>query len=327
MTNRKTISVIMSNYNYGQWIGEALEAILTQSFSPIDVIVIDDASTDNSVEVVEKLMKKYPNLCLLRNEKNIGGLLSVKRGLEVAKGEYVYSASSDDKVLPGFFEKSMCLLEKYPEAGLCCSDVEVLSENGDIHRVRSGLGPRPQYFDPAESTRLFLKYALPPILPGTAIVKRSALDDAGGYMPDLKWTADLFAHIVICSRYGFCYIPEAGTTVRVGVWQGGNVTGKWHVDRDIIKKAIEKVKTPRYKDVLPMFRRTTAFSQSSWEVLMVVIRNKDFWDFMSFRLLRFALFDKFVKRTLLKILPHQLYMRIAEKVKRIIRKVSWKTKK
>jgi len=56
MNKMPTLSVMMTNYNYGRYIAEALEAILTQSFQPKEVILVDDASTDNSIEVINEFL-------------------------------------------------------------------------------------------------------------------------------------------------------------------------------------------------------------------------------------------------------------------------------
>jgi glycosyltransferase involved in cell wall biosynthesis len=112
----------MCNYNYGRYIGDAFEAILSQSYSPAEIIVLDDGSTDNSVAVIEEYAKKYVSIRFLKNEKNMGLNYSINRCLEASSGEYIYWAGSDDKVLPGFFEKSTNLLAQYPQAGLCCTE-------------------------------------------------------------------------------------------------------------------------------------------------------------------------------------------------------------
>ena len=89
MQNTGTLSVVMCNYNHGHFIQEALQAILNQSFSPLEVIVIDDGSTDNSVHVIESIAEKNPSVKFYRNVKNEGVWYSSNRGAKIATGEYI----------------------------------------------------------------------------------------------------------------------------------------------------------------------------------------------------------------------------------------------
>ena len=126
-----TLSVVISNYNHAHYLPESLQAILSQSYRPLEVIVIDDASTDNSVDVIESFARKDPIVHLYRNEQNRGVFFSANRGLNLAAGEYIYWAAADDRVCPGFFEKSMDILAQYPQAGLCSSLFKLIGENGE----------------------------------------------------------------------------------------------------------------------------------------------------------------------------------------------------
>src|SRR5205809_2814761 len=116
-----SLSVVVPNYNHSQFLPAALGAILEQSVPASEVIVIDDASTDNSLEILNGFARKHPNLKVHRNEKNQGVLFGMRRGIELARSDYVLFAAADDQVLPGFFEKSLRLLARHPEAGLSCT--------------------------------------------------------------------------------------------------------------------------------------------------------------------------------------------------------------
>jgi glycosyltransferase involved in cell wall biosynthesis len=297
------LSVLMTNYNYGKYLAEALEGVLNQSFVPLEVIVVDDASADDSVKIIREFMRSYPNLKLLQNEKNMGTLYSINLALENASGEYVYSAASDDKVLPEFFVKSMDLLCKYPQAGLSCSDILILQDNKYIEN-KYYLSNSPAYFSPDEVVHLMVREPISIITPHGVIIKRSLLLKAGGYQEVLKWTCDSFAHHVIAFRYGICYIPEALVMTRKhGLQYGGYMTKSSLSEREVISNSINMVRKPEYKDVLPMFQKTAPFSLYPWEVLSVVMRNRSNWNFLSLKLIRFALFDKFVRRLLLRLFP------------------------
>ncbi|MCX5751937.1 MAG: glycosyltransferase [Candidatus Saganbacteria bacterium] len=301
---QKKLSVYIPNYNYGHYLKECLEAVFSQSLSPDEVIVVDDASTDNSITVVESFMQKYPNLRLLKNEKNLGVAYSMNKGVAASSGDYIVGTASDDKILPGFFEQSMHLLMQYPEAGFCCSDAIFLEKDKKFGK-KLYLNKDPCYFSPQEVLHLFKNDSLTPFIPHTIIVKRKEFLKAGGFIPELKWFCDSFVFSVIAFRYGFCYVPKALTTIRVHALQYGGGGGKRFQDREVIAKTIDVLMNIKYQDVLPMFQKTAGFSQSPWEVFVTILFHKKYWNFLSLKLLRFAFFDLF-KRKIMVILPKQL---------------------
>jgi hypothetical protein len=225
-----------------------------------------------------------------------------------AKGDYLHSTASDDVVLPGFYEESMNMLLKYPEAGLCCSDTVavVLDEKmKEDHRrfLRLNLSATPRYFNPAETLQLMKKRAYTPVMGNTAVFKRSAISDAGWYPPELKWSHDAFPQEVIIFRFGFCYVPKVLSMQRAHSIQYSKGITPGKEEREVIKRALQLVTSGKYDDVLPAFIQTASFSCFPWEVLMVVLKEKKYRDFLSFKLVKFALIDKFIKRTIKFFLP------------------------
>ncbi len=97
-----TLSVFVMNYNHADFLREALGSIVAQSFKPLELIVVDDASTDNSREVIESFARRNPNIRLICNERNIGAVRSAIRPMDVACGDYVCGVAADDLVAPGF---------------------------------------------------------------------------------------------------------------------------------------------------------------------------------------------------------------------------------
>ena len=131
MQNKGTLSVVMCNYNHSHYIQEALQAILSQSFSPLEVIVIDDGSTDNSVQIIERIAKKNPTVKFYRNVENEGVWHSSNKGAKIATGEYIYFCAADDRVCPGFFEKSVKILNQNPQAGLSSALLKIIGKDGN----------------------------------------------------------------------------------------------------------------------------------------------------------------------------------------------------
>src|SRR5262249_18331038 len=132
---RPTASIIMTNYNHSRYLPVALQAILSQTWRPSEVLVIDDGSTDNSVEVIEQFAERDSIIRLIRNDRNRGVAYSCNRGVALASGEYLLFAAADDYILPCFLERSRSLLGQYPEAGLSCCDSAALDENSGATRA------------------------------------------------------------------------------------------------------------------------------------------------------------------------------------------------
>jgi len=207
---RPKLSVVMPNYNHAHFLSEALQATLDQCYRPLEVIVVDDASTDNSVEIIERLAQRSPFVRLVRNERNQGGIAAAEQGLALASGEYVYFAAADDRVLPGLFAKSMNLLTQYPTAGLCSTLSAVMDEEGQYKGlVQSAIISRSECFLPPAEALATLRQHGAWFMGNTAIYRRSALIEAGGFIPELGQYCDGFMELVLALKYGACFIPEA----------------------------------------------------------------------------------------------------------------------
>ena len=130
-----------------------LEQIQAQTFQPDEVIVIDDASTDGSVEHVRN---NFPSVKLVENDKNLGVIKNVNRGTSLAQGKYIIYLAADDWIFPGFFEQSVRALEENPNAGLCTGNMAFFSEESPPYHFRYSELKRIQegYYSPIELQKL-----------------------------------------------------------------------------------------------------------------------------------------------------------------------------
>ena len=101
-----TVSVLLCNYNDARYLPDSLSAICTQSRLPEEVIVLDDGSTDNSLEIIEDFGRRYPFIRILKNGTNRGLLYSINRALEEARCDFVVWAAADDRLMPQFLERN-----------------------------------------------------------------------------------------------------------------------------------------------------------------------------------------------------------------------------
>ena len=101
--NNPRISIVISLYNREQYIKSAIRSVQNQNFSDIEIIVVDDFSTDNSTKYVKEYQKHDPRIVLLQNKENMGTLYSKSIGVLYAKGQYVHSLDSDDMFCNPFY--------------------------------------------------------------------------------------------------------------------------------------------------------------------------------------------------------------------------------
>lgn len=123
-----TLSIIMPVFNAGPFIKESVQSLLNQSFADFELIIIDDGSTDNSMEIISEM--KEPRIRTLTNDANRGIVYSRNRGIENAKGRYISPFDSDDVARKDKFEKQIDFLEKNPDIGMIGSWVILIDEQG-----------------------------------------------------------------------------------------------------------------------------------------------------------------------------------------------------
>lgn len=209
------LAVFLPNYNHGQYIVQALDALLAQSVQPAVIDVVDDASTDGSPETIARYAERNPTVRATFLDRNRGIHHNMGLWLASAEARYLYFAAADDQVLPGLFEQSLALLRAYPAAGICSALCRLMDADGrDL-----GLFPTPVclnapgYLPPTAAAR-FLMREDSWFNGSSTIFRREALLAAGGFRPELGSFTDGYASRVVALMTGACFIPRA-----LGCWR------------------------------------------------------------------------------------------------------------
>ncbi len=126
------ISVLMSVYNSAAFLEEAVDSILSQTFSDFEFIIVNDGSTDESGDILANLAEKDKRIQLIENEENIGLTRSLNKGLAQAKGEYIARMDADDISFPQRLEKQVAYLEKHAKVGLVGSQYDLCDADGKV---------------------------------------------------------------------------------------------------------------------------------------------------------------------------------------------------
>ena len=112
------ISVLMPAYNSEQYVAEAIESILNQTFADFEFIIINDGSKDNTAKIIQEYAKKDARIKFVNHTKNKGLIGVLNEGLDLARGEYIARMDSDDISLSMRFEKQVAYMDAHPECGV-----------------------------------------------------------------------------------------------------------------------------------------------------------------------------------------------------------------
>lgn len=289
MASLPTLSVVVPNYNHAKYLEVSLPAILRQSVQPLEIIVLDDASTDNSLEVIRRFVAQNPIIRLVQNEKNLGVMPNLNKGVELSRGEYVYIASADDEVVPGLFEKSLRLLAQHPQAAYCCAMAEWRETFSSlVWQMGTNMPQQPGYLPPDDLVQLGRKGKLC-LVSSSGVQRRDFLLAAGSFPPPLRWHADWFAFYVTGLRHGVCFIPEVLSLANLlpsSFYQSGS---RRLEHRQVLVNLLEMLHSPAYADVLPRIRTSGVLSLFEWPILRLLLARREYRHLINATFLRQAL--------------------------------------
>ena len=131
----KLLSIIIPSYNHEQYIGEAIQSVISQKYQNWELIIVDDGSKDHSVEIIKEFDDSRISLILQENQ---GAHNAINRGLREAKGEYLAILNSDDVYEADRFSIMISEMEKDSELGFVCSYIRVIDSKGKDLGVKQG---------------------------------------------------------------------------------------------------------------------------------------------------------------------------------------------
>lgn len=171
----KLISVIIPAYNVEKYIAKNLDSVMGQTYKNLEIIVVNDGSTDSTREIVEEYVKKDSRILLINQEnRKLAGARNT--GLRIAKGEYICIFDSDDLMVPEKIEKQVAYLQQYPQCDFVYSNVyHFIDGNDEVYYfpiANIGAG--------GSSYKSLLEYGNY-INPNAVLFKRSVYDDNGGF--------------------------------------------------------------------------------------------------------------------------------------------------
>ena len=208
-----TVSVIMPCFNHGRFLVESARGILQQSYKDLELIIVDDHSSDNSWEVISDLALQDPRVRMIRHERNLGASRSRNDGLRAAKGEFFGFCDSDDIWEPDKLSIQMRILQETPACDLAYCDALFIDEVGQPS------GKRFSEEFPVPGTgggRLFNELIFRNFINmQTVLMRRACMEHSGYFDEGIKWVEDWWYWVKVSRAHRFVYLAQPLAKYRV----------------------------------------------------------------------------------------------------------------
>ena len=204
-----SVSVCIPVWNAAAFLRESVESVLAQSLDDFELLLIDDASTDDSVAVARSF--NDPRIDVVRNDARLGLVANWNRCLERATGNYVCIFHQDDVMMPTNLARKVALLEGNPDVGFVHSNVWQIGPSGELISRWWYSEPRPEDNGIERGQAVFERLWQGPntIACPSVVVRRECIDAVGGFDPSLPFTADWEMWMRLALAYDVGYIADA----------------------------------------------------------------------------------------------------------------------
>jgi hypothetical protein len=209
------LTVVMPTRNHAPYIRRALDSLVAQTRRPNRILVIDDASTDDTPGILRVYAERYTFVSIVTHEQNLGTVPRMCEALTTITSEFVLFLSSDDFIDVTLCAKSLDLLDRYSQAAFCAVQRIEVDEQSRVLRWRApSIGGSARFLEAGSVKRMLTRHGN--LFTGLGTIYRTALLRAvGGFDTELQSFADGYVTDVLGAKHGACVIPE-----RLVFWRG-----------------------------------------------------------------------------------------------------------
>jgi glycosyltransferase involved in cell wall biosynthesis len=212
-----SIDVLVPCYRYGRFLTECVGSVLDQSGVDVRVLIIDDASPDDSAKVAADLVRADTRVSLVRHAVNKGHIATYNEGIEWASQDYFLLLSADDYLLPGALKRASELMDEAPEVGLTFGNALKLLDDGAFEPSRLfGAQTHRSASRTMTGFEFIIHCGATNIVPTpTAVVRTSIQKQAGGYRPELSHAGDYEMWLRLAALAGVGFVDADQAVYRV----------------------------------------------------------------------------------------------------------------
>jgi glycosyltransferase involved in cell wall biosynthesis len=276
-----SIDVIVPNYQYGRYLPDCLQSVLSQDVQGLRVIVIDNASTDDSVQIVRSIAASDPRVHLVEHEVNVGHTASINEGIDLAEADYLVILCSDDLLVSGSLARAISIMEKYPDVSVAHGKARLLGGRDLALRKELPEGATPNWTISAGTNFIerVCRYPMQHSI-GFMLVRTAAQKRAGHYRKELKFTNDLEMLLRLASIGN---IAETDTVQGIRREHEANISSAYWNDFMAILLAVHsavdtfvtsEIHNERLSERLRSRARANIGSHAYWSAVSHLVRGK-----------------------------------------------------
>lgn len=286
LPNTKSVCVIVVSYNYGMYLAEAVESVLRQTMLPDSIIIVDDASTDNSREIGEKYASLYPGLItFLRNDKNLGIVKTFNKAVFTSTSDYICILGADNRLSSNYLEAAYTSILS-TGSDVAYTDFRLFGEFAHEEYLRHALDRQGRIIEDQYYEIVFPEFSTSAMLQGnfihgSSLYSRAAFNAVGGYkdrMPGKPEDANLFKRM-IASRFRATKVEDTWLEYRQHSLSQANIISRLEGEVEFLRfyssRLSLKVKTLEVSFGLlsPLVKMLSAIEVQLFRISMKVART------------------------------------------------------
>lgn len=205
------ISIVMVNYNYGEFIEEAIESVIAQTYENWELIIVDDGSTDSSPDIIRTFAQKEPRIRPVLQVQNRHICVATNLGLSLVRGDYIARLDSDDIWCVQKLEKQIKYMQEHREGELCFTKLDIIDEKGNIANESHELLYQ-AYNSRKGSKKDWIRHFFfrgNTLIQSTLLMKKEVLDEIGNFNLAFVQGHDFDFFVRAIMKYNFIFLEEA----------------------------------------------------------------------------------------------------------------------
>ena len=218
MIKKPLVSVICLCYNHEQYVTEALDSIIKQTYNEIEIIILDDCSSDKSVEKIKLWLQNHPDIIFIQNKANLGNTKSFNIAAKQAKGDYLIDFATDDLLIDNCIEKQVNQFQNsdYKNLGLVYGNTILINESGAFHSYFFDVDQNEKTIEKRPTGRIFNNIidTGKVICSVSGMVSKKVFEQLNGYDVQLAYE-DLDFWVRLSKEYEIDYIDSVLVKKRI----------------------------------------------------------------------------------------------------------------